>query len=256
MSSSATTPDTTVLPAPKPSGYCEFDDCPDVEEGAVAKSRCSVCKDYSYCSQKCQKLHWKQHHKWGCSSLVVEKDKAFLEPDPEELKKLEDVVVRWHAAFEKLPRETPSSRAWKASSLPESQELLQLEIPSGSSYTRLPQDHTTYPFRLPLTLIARRFTSEMLSSLSPEARTVLGGYITTCGHNPPKPHFTKIYGPKVVGKPADLAPGEYNFWMTLAPYMTIQDFGVCEFGEWEVRMRALATARVFLWDDRNLNGKK
>lgn len=239
----------TELPHP-PSGSdgCEFVNCPDWGEDPEAKSRCSVCKYQAYCSQRCQKGDWKHLHKYGCSSLIVDPDKAFLAPDANELENMVQWALRWLTAFEKLPHSVPANRSWKASTMPESKELLDMMISSGATYTRLPKDYDKRPFRLPLVLIARRFSSEMFQPLSEDARKVLGDYITTCGQNT-LGKFTKVYGPKLMSKPADLAPDEYNFWMTLAPIVTAQDYGVCAFEEWPIRCRALATARAFLWED-------
>ncbi|KAH6904491.1 hypothetical protein BKA70DRAFT_1296951 [Coprinopsis sp. MPI-PUGE-AT-0042] len=239
------------LPTPPSQGFCEYADCPDMDSDPEANSRCSVCKYQEYCSQRCQKLDWKRLHKYGCSSLTVDPQRAFLAPDAEELEKMIQWALRWFSAFEKLSKEVTGNRRWKASSMPESKELLDMRIESASTYTRLPKDHMSRPFRLPLVLISRRFSSEMFEPLTEEARKVLGDYLTTCGHNPPGGKFTKVYGPKLMRKPADLAPDEYNFWITFAPIVTGQDYGVCQFKEWQLRCRALATARVFLWEDGN-----
>lgn len=128
-------------------------------------------------------------------------------------------------------------------------------IPSGSSYT-LPQPANQAsklrPFCLPLVLICRRFLCEMLRPLTDEARKTLGDYVTVCGLRPPT-QYSKVYGPKMMWKPADVSFEEYNFWMTIAPIIASQDYKVCKFGdEWMNRWRALATARVFLWDDDNM----
>lgn len=92
----------------------------------------------------------------------------------------------------------------------------------------------------------------MLRSLTDEARKTLGDYVTICGLRPPT-QYSKVYGPKMMWKPADVSIEEYNFWMTIAPVIASQDYKVCKFGdEWMTRWRALATARVFLWDDDNV----
>ncbi|KAE9399764.1 hypothetical protein BT96DRAFT_820148 [Gymnopus androsaceus JB14] len=235
------------IPVPPSLHECEYIDCPLWDEGGEADEirRCAVCKYQHYCSQSCQKQDWKKH-KFACSSLTIDQEKAFLIPDEDELRVLTDMMVRWEDAYR-----FSKKASWNVSVMPESQELLGLNIPSGSSYHLLPADQASRPFRLPLILICRRFLSEMLRPLTDEARKILEDYVTICGQNPPSP-YSKVYGPKIMWKPADVSTEEYNFWMTIAPIVASQDYKVCQFPEWTERWRALATCRVFLWDDDNV----
>ncbi|KAF9239063.1 hypothetical protein BU15DRAFT_74759 [Melanogaster broomeanus] len=43
------------------------------------KSRCSACKLVSYCSQECQKKHWKIH-KHGMQSTIIQEPLAATHP--------------------------------------------------------------------------------------------------------------------------------------------------------------------------------
>ncbi|EFI28084.1 hypothetical protein CC1G_14111 [Coprinopsis cinerea okayama7 len=57
-----------------------------------------------------------------------------------------------------------------------------------------------------------------------------------------------MYGPKVVHKPADLSPGEYETVVDLIPMFVEQDMEG-ELKEWGDRWLALSLARKMLWND-------
>ncbi|KAG2015249.1 hypothetical protein CC2G_008536 [Coprinopsis cinerea AmutBmut pab1-1] len=125
MSTTASEP--LVLPLPPLDKHCSYNPCPTFgESDGEAKHRCSLCKGVSYCGQRCQKLDWKENHRWNCSPLAIDNDKAFLEPDPEELEELTRVIMHWKEAYDKLPdaEKQKQNKGWKASSMPESKGLL------------------------------------------------------------------------------------------------------------------------------------
>ncbi|EAU91849.1 hypothetical protein CC1G_04616 [Coprinopsis cinerea okayama7 len=240
-----------VLPLPAQDTGCGYPLCPNEEEDepVEAQFRCSVCKNESYCGLRCQKLDWK-NHKWICSPLAIDSNTAFLKHDPEELEELTQVIRRWKEAFVKIPDSEKKKKGWKASSMPESQELLNFNIASGASYTRLPKDHTKRPFRLPITLIIRRFLSSMLLPPIPSALETVPDSICKLGEGARLPHgWGKMYGPKVVHKPADLSPGEYETVVDLIPIMFVEQDMEGELKEWGDRWLALSLARKMLWND-------
>ncbi|EAU91850.1 hypothetical protein CC1G_04617 [Coprinopsis cinerea okayama7 len=251
MSTTASEP--LVLPLPPLDKHCSYNPCPTFgESDGEAKHRCSLCKGVSYCGQRCQKLDWKENHRWNCSPLAIDNDKAFLEPDPEELEELTRVIMHWKEAYDKLPdaEKQKQNKGWKASSMPESKGLLDLQIASGASYSRLPKNHTKYPFRLPIILITRRFLSSMFHPPLPPALERIPDMLCRMGREIVAPnYYPRMHGPKIIRKPADLSSGEYGTILDWMPVALLEHGIKGEVKEWGDRWIALATAEKLLWTD-------
>ena len=94
---------------------------------------------------------------------------------------------------------------------------------------------------------AKSGVNDLVGELSSDAKETLAGYINTI--TMPSSH-TKLYGPKIMGRPANLSPGEYVSLVANAPLITMQEYGTCSFSkECQERWRNLAAAILFLWDD-------
>lgn len=174
------------------------------------------------------------------------------------------ILADWMKAFE-AQGNAVKTRQWKGSSLPEAAAFLGAYFAFSSSvalfrhcaelapsphfppYKREIPNPRTKKYRLPLVLMARLFLNDLVGELSSEAKETLAGYINVI--TMPSSH-AKLYGPKIMGRPADLSPGEYVSFVASAPIITMQEYGTCSFSkECQERWRNLATAKLFLWDD-------
>ncbi|KAK0214756.1 hypothetical protein IW262DRAFT_1278236 [Armillaria fumosa] len=233
---------------PKAEGDCEscWGDEYDGEE--VTMRRCAQCKNQFYRSEGCQRKDWKTH-KYNCSPLYDDTTPATIPRDQEsedEIRRMGKILADWMKAFE-AQGDAVKTHQWKGSSLPEAAAFLVALAPHCPPYKREIPNPRTKKYRLPLVLIARLFLNDLVGELSSEAKETLAGYINVI--NMPSSH-AKLYGPKIMGRPADLSPGEYVSFVASAPIITMQEYGMCSFSkDCQGRWRNLATAKLFLWDD-------
>ncbi|KAK0501527.1 hypothetical protein EDD18DRAFT_1143108 [Armillaria luteobubalina] len=234
---------------PRAEGDCETCWGDEYGEGEVILRRCAQCKNQFYCSEGCQRKDWKTH-KYNCSPLYDDTTPATIPRDQEsedEIQHMGKILADWMKAFE-AQGEAVETRQWKGSTLPEAAAFLEVApSPHFPPYKREIPKPRTKKYRLPLVLMARLFLNDLVGKLSPEAKETLAGYISVI--NMPSGH-AKLYGPKIMGRPADLSSGEYVSFVASAPIITMQEYGTCSFSkECQERWRNLATAKLFLWDD-------
>lgn len=87
-------------------------------------------------------------------------------------------------------------------------------FPENLRYKRHPMGHVKYPYRSTLMLAARTGLLQLVSGLSVKERIALAERINQA-KIPAK--WTRLFGPKIVARPGNLAPGEYEVFATLAP---------------------------------------
>jgi hypothetical protein len=85
-----------------------------------------------------------------------------------------------------------------------------LEFPNTFAYSRFPPLHKKHVYRIPLILISRLFLMHLVSTLSPSNLNALANKI---GEIQMPSHVPRLFGPKVVARPRDLSPGEYETFM-------------------------------------------
>jgi hypothetical protein len=123
------------------------------------------------------------------------------------------------------------------------------DILSGVSLERLPKDASRYPFRASIVSVSRLFLVHALAHMSAEERTEIGSNIQQAQY---PSHMAAMYGPKIVSRPADLSPGEYETVAQLFPMVFVPfAFGNAalepEIKRWEslsVMLRCLWNAQV------------
>lgn len=85
---------------------------------------------------------------------------------------------------------------------------LALNIPLHLQYTRVPLYHERCKYRLPLVNIARLFFIDLVSSFrNDEDRLKFDEFF---GQMLLPSHYAKVFVPKLLSRPADLSPGEYE----------------------------------------------
>lgn len=84
---------------------------------------------------------------------------------------------------------------------------LELTLPSSFAYAPLPPSHGQYPFRVPLVLIGRLFLMDLVASVSSTGLEELAKSLDMVEL---PSHIPRVFGPKVISRPADLSPGEYE----------------------------------------------
>src|SRR5258708_518569 len=92
--------------------------------------------------------------------------------------------------------------------------VIEFTFPESLQYKRHPLARVEYPYRSTLMLAARTGLIQLMSQLSTEERISLGERINRA-KIPAK--WTRLFGPKIVARPRNLAPGEYEVFATLAP---------------------------------------
>ncbi|RDB23906.1 hypothetical protein Hypma_009006 [Hypsizygus marmoreus] len=193
---------------PQPEAFCDVCLKEPKEEGKLL--RCSVCKNQFYCSTACQNKDWSKH-KHNCSVLPAEGlIPAKIEHKDElhaEVERVAAMLKAWMVADNKYETENADKDKIGSLRLTETTAIRDLEIPEVFSYTRLPPQHDKFPFRTPLTLATRLFYIDLVASLS--ARTLLHFESRLAQVHLPS-QVPRIYGPKVVARPGDLSPGEYQ----------------------------------------------
>ncbi len=82
-------------------------------------------------------------------------------------------------------------------------------------YAREVPDSSKYPYRRPIVLIARILLVELVAQLSPEDKKIIEDYLVkSCDSF--APDWASLYGPKFTARPADLSPGEYMQFPSIA----------------------------------------
>ncbi|THH28514.1 hypothetical protein EUX98_g5666 [Antrodiella citrinella] len=201
-----------------PPAYDKCELCYREEEDGITLKRCSTCKTKFYCSMRCQNKDWKKH-KFECSLLPLgtlvyrepldASGQAVLDG---EVQRVSDVLQTWIDAYD------AHDDAKLTTPLPEDDLLQHLDLAppyDAVSYTRLPPDHLTYPFRLPFTLIARLFlthaTTPSSSSPPPDIQRLEDLF---AGYQSPD----ACWAPKYMCLPGMLSPGEYAM---IAPLLVV-----------------------------------
>ncbi|KAJ7440816.1 hypothetical protein B0H11DRAFT_2292744 [Mycena galericulata] len=198
---------------PKSRTDCEAGMCPlrqdynsdedPIDLARKSLMRCSMCKNRFYCSAKCQKNDWKEH-KWNCSALPVGGAPAatVVEINDEFKGEVKRVVGILKEVADVLKDEK------KKLSAPILAPLLQIpsELPDSLRYKRAIEDSDKFPYRLPIITASRLLLIDYVSALDDAQRQAYERFfseitVPTC--------FCEMYGPKIVGRPADLSPGEY-----------------------------------------------
>ncbi|KAF8630110.1 hypothetical protein AX15_003071 [Amanita polypyramis BW_CC] len=180
--------------------------------------RCSVCKDRFYCSTSCQTQDWKEH-KYSCSLLPPDGlEPTQIKSDEEREKVIKDYTALLKAWAE-VYRETKTKNTsgghlrFASSRSTIAKSLITFAFPENLQYKRHPLAHTKYPYRSTLMLAARTGLMQLIPRLSLSERTDLAERI---GRAKIPAKWTRIFGPKIVARPENLAPGEYEVFATLA----------------------------------------
>lgn len=84
-----------------------------------------------------------------------------------------------------------------------------LDLPPRLQYTRVPEKHKDRKYLLPLLNISRLFLVNIVASMADdtEPREQFSQFFDGVESPSDWPQF---YGPKVIARPADLSPGEYE----------------------------------------------
>ncbi|TCD59961.1 hypothetical protein EIP91_011002 [Steccherinum ochraceum] len=205
-----------------PPVYDECEQChrmeEDEEDGEFILLRCSTCKNKFYCSVACQNKGWKTH-KYDCSLLPIGTlaIKQPLETSAQaqldaEVQRVSEVLRTWADACDPQTADSEDTAAASSHVVQPEDELIK-DLPntlpvaySSQTYTRLPAQHASYPFRLPSILIARLF---LIHAMTPSPTNTLDEIqrleTIFAGYEGPDPWWP----PKYVCRPGDLSPGEY-----------------------------------------------
>ncbi|KAJ7240141.1 hypothetical protein B0H12DRAFT_57534 [Mycena haematopus] len=205
--------------------------------------RCSTCKNRFYCvcilsslasslmtrsapqSAKCQKKDWKEH-KWNCSVLPVDGLPAatVVEIDDQFKKSVKGVVAILKEVADALKDDkTVVSKSMVAPLL-----RIPSELPPSLHYKRAIEDSDKYPYRLPIITACRVLLIDYISGLDVAQRQEYENFL---GEVTIPTSYCEMYGPKIVGRPADLSPGEYTMlaqvlmpmWISSdAPMLTVK----------------------------------
>ncbi|KAJ7159059.1 hypothetical protein C8R43DRAFT_358549 [Mycena crocata] len=211
---------------PKSGGECDFGMCPlqdyDSDENASTREplmRCSMCKNRFYCSAKCQKKDWKEH-KWNCS--VFPSADGFpaatvIEIDDEFQAEVKRVVGILKEVADTLKDEKKLSAPMLAP-LPK----ITSELPEHLRYARAIQDSDEFKYRLPIVAACRLLLIDYISTLDETDRKRYEEFFTSMEL---PMDCCEMYGPKIVGRPADLSPGEYAMISQVMPMWIISQIG-------------------------------
>ncbi|KAH8099891.1 hypothetical protein BXZ70DRAFT_225220 [Cristinia sonorae] len=209
-----------------PPAHDECESCHRMEDEGITLRRCSTCKTKFYCSERCQLKDWKSR-KFDCSLLPIGtleyrtalSDDAQAQLDAE-VQRVSELLYAWEQACEEYTEGSQNSAvALSKVSLPEDQLIKDinqnLAAPySSATYTRVPKDHKTYPFRLSLALITRLFLIHITTpsaSISEESIQYLETLLS--GVQGPDP----MWAPKYLCLPGALSPGEYDLLAQMLP---------------------------------------
>ncbi|KAJ7440813.1 hypothetical protein B0H11DRAFT_2292742 [Mycena galericulata] len=220
---------------------CEFDMCPlqdydySDEEIDLARKplmRCSMCKNRFYCSAKCQKSDWKEH-KWNCSALpvgglpaatVVEINDEFKG----EVKRVVSILKEVAAALKDEKKKLSAPMLAPLLKIPS-------ELPDSLRYTRAIEDSDKFKYRLPIVTACRLLLIDYVSALDDARRLAYEQFFASMEL---PTSFCEMYGPKIVGRPADLSPGEYAMLAQVMPIWVMPEIEKAKAGKEEVGTEA------------------
>ncbi|KAJ7059276.1 hypothetical protein C8F01DRAFT_1146630 [Mycena amicta] len=200
---------------PKTRSECESGMCPlqgynsgSNEEIDLAKKtlmRCSMCKNRFYCSTRCQKNDWKVH-KWNCSVLPVDGLPAATVVEINDEFKAE--VTRVVAILKEVAAAVKDEKKKVSVAMLAPLLAISSELPERLRYTRAIPDGDKFKYRLPIITACRLLLIDHVATLDDAARPEYEKFFAGMANFPMS--FPEMYGPKFVGRPADLSPGEYE----------------------------------------------
>ncbi|KXN87422.1 hypothetical protein AN958_08853 [Leucoagaricus sp. SymC.cos] len=221
------------------------------EELGKSMLRCSQCKNAFYCNNVCQKQEWKRH-KFNCSLFPPEGLEPAMIPITkelvEEVRRVDEILKVWLDRVSELTKGLQENvEKINAADLPEAIPICQLKLSPEFEYKNLPQlQLERHPFRNPIIQISRLYLIALVASHPNQAhRTLLADKMS---ETVLPPHLAPLYGPKIMSRPADLSPGEYDSFAEIAPAIMVEPEKVgmdeSERGRWI----ALAVAMKKLWN--------
>ncbi|KAE9407198.1 hypothetical protein BT96DRAFT_971424 [Gymnopus androsaceus JB14] len=137
----------------------------------------------------------------------------------DEVTRITRLLKDWKAALDR--DENVDTKALK--DFKESKDLLNWEaqVPTSLQFSRDPPLHDQKTFRKPTILMARILLNYTIGNvLSADEKTALGKAIDLMIL---PSSFPQLYAPKVLSRPADLSPGEYEMLLTVFPMWTMAD---------------------------------
>jgi hypothetical protein len=147
----------------------------------------------------------------------------------------------------------PATRVWAGASsshsttplLTRSAESLRAHISPALALARAPKDAAKFPFRTPLAALTRLFLVDALANMSAAEQHQIAAGVEELQY---PSHMAVIYGPKVVARPADLSPGEYETIAQLLPMVLMEVYMAKSAGGGEMdRWMNLSTVYRTLW---------
>ncbi|KAJ7672400.1 hypothetical protein DFH06DRAFT_1467864 [Mycena polygramma] len=192
---------------PKTRTQCDYD-LQSPSRGPMM--RCSTCKNRFYCSAKCQRKDWKEH-KWNCSVLPASENVSpatVLEVDDEFKREVQRIVAILKELADASKEQKNLTASMLAPLLP-----ITAELPDRLRYTRAVEKSDEFKYRLPIVTACRLLLVDYIATLDEAGREK---YSTFFGELQMPTSFCEMYGPKILGRPADLSPGEYAMiaqWM-------------------------------------------
>ncbi|KAF7375690.1 MYND-type domain-containing protein [Mycena sanguinolenta] len=195
------------------------------EEASKSLMRCSTCKNRFYCvcipsSQAIAKPIYAQ-----IDGLPVA---TFIEINDE----FDGAVKRAAGILRELQKSMYKEKEFHPDVSPAMlAPLLRFpdDLPSHLQYRRPIEHSVTFKYRLPLITATRLFLVAYVAGLA-RAPAQRQKYLDWFTHIPPD--WGQMHGPKIVGRPADLSPGEYMvlaesmvFWMMPEVEMALQENG-------------------------------
>lgn len=203
-------------PSPQPIVVCGWQGCTN-HATTREFQRCSVCKQKGYCSADHQKRDWKTH-KFSCSTYPFGSDGSKLptseinvdEEFHSEITRLRAIIDGINDSIDEIDGEKKQNFNPNKKPLPTElfDQLLTLNISPRLQYDRVPEHNVHRPYALPLINITRLYLIEMVGGMDDTERDLLLKYFHDLKM---PPFFPQVWGPKLVFRPADLSPGEYEW---------------------------------------------
>lgn len=213
--------------------------------------RCSQCKNAFYCNNKCQKQEWKRH-KFNCSLFPPEGLKParilITREFIDEVMRVDETLKTWLDRVSELTNGLKENvEKINAADLPEAIPICQLRLSPEFQYKNLPQQQLErHPFRNPILQICRLYLITLVASHpDPENRKALAESFSSIQL---PSHLAPLYGPKIMSRPGDLSPGEYDTLAEVAPMIMAKPEKVGIDENERGRWIALAVAVKKLWN--------